>query len=359
MKDWLPALEESVKAGRPLILVTIADAKGSSPREAGVKMLVTADDSAGTVGGGNLEHEAIRIARSMIESKAQCPALRRFALGPTLGQCCGGDTQLLFEVVAPPGDVAAPPADLMEPLRAFARADAPAVLASSVDGEYREKWLITAEHVIGAEPPPELLEAARNLLQKPTNAGALLWGGDAKSASGAAAAGGVYLLEQNPGHRGHILLFGAGHVGKALAVVLGTLPFAVTWADNRPEQYPEDIAANIKVRCTPHLEQAIIDAPDDSIYLVMTYSHDMDYALCARILQRGDFRYLGLIGSKTKRARFEKTMRDLGIDQALIDQVVCPIGLPEISSKQPAVIAVATAAQILGLAPAAQAGPLS
>ncbi len=81
----------------------------------------------------------------------------------------------------------------------------------------------------------------------------------------------------------------------------------------------------------------------------MTYSHDMDFALSARILQRGDFRYLGLIGSKTKRARFEKTMRGLGIDQTRLDQVVCPIGQPGIDSKQPAVIAVATAAQLLAL----------
>ena len=81
----------------------------------------------------------------------------------------------------------------------------------------------------------------------------------------------------------------------------------------------------------------------------MTYSHDLDYALCARVLQRGDFRYLGLIGSRTKRARFEKTMRDLGLPKALVDRVVCPIGLPGIASKQPAVIAVATAAQLLRL----------
>ena len=333
MKGWLPALEESVRAERPAVLVTIADAKGSSPREAGVKMLVTADDSAGTVGGGNLEHEAIRTARQMIEHGAEHPALRRFALGPSLGQCCGGDTQLLFEVVAPH-------AGWMEPLRVFARTEAPAVLASSINGECEEKWLIAAERIIGAEPPPDLLAAAKELLQRSSNAGARLWGG---------ADTGVYLLEQNPGHKGHVLLIGAGHVGKALAEVLGTLPFAVTWADNRPEQYPEDIAANITVRCTPHLEQAIDDAPPDTIYLVMTYSHDMDYALSARVLQRGDFRYLGLIGSKTKRARFEKTMRELDIDQARIDQVVCPIGMPDISSKQPAVIAVATAAQILAL----------
>ncbi|MGI9498412.1 MAG: xanthine dehydrogenase accessory protein XdhC [Geminicoccaceae bacterium] len=331
MKDWLPALEECIEAGRPATLVTIADAKGSSPREAGVKMLVTETDSAGTVGGGNLEHEAIRIARSMLAEDRKENLLRRFALGPALGQCCGGNTQLLFEPVV------APPDDWLDPLRAFARTKKPSVLTSAIDGETSGKLMVTLEKTIGAADPG-LLTSARALLKKAGNAGARLW---------TDTAGKTYLLEQNPGHHGDVLLIGAGHVGKALADVLGTLPFAVTWADNRPEQYPDDIAANITVRCTPHLEQVIDQAAKDTIYLVMTYSHDMDFALCARVLQRGDFRYLGLIGSKTKRARFEKTMQDLGIDQALVDRVVCPIGMPSISSKQPAVIAVATAAQIL------------
>jgi len=340
LKDWLAALEAQVKAGGRATLVTIADAKGSSPREAGVKMLVTERGSAGTVGGGNLEHEAIRIARQMIEAGAARPALRRFALGPSLGQCCGGNTQLLFEPVAPAGD-------FLEPLRAFAEARTPSVLATPIDDGAMGKTLATADRVVGAVPPDGLVEAAHGLLQKPGDAGARLW---------ADAEGKGYLLEQNPGHQGTILLIGAGHVGKAIADVLGPLPFAVTWADNRPEQYPENIPANITPRCTPHLEQVIDEAPEGSIYLVMTYSHDLDYALCARVLERGDFRYLGLIGSATKRARFERTMHDLGIDQASIDRVVCPIGMPEISSKQPAVIAVAVAAQLLALPPSTGTG---
>lgn len=335
MKNWLGALEESIEAGRPATLVTIADAKGSSPREAGVKMLVTEADSAGTVGGGNLEHEAIRLSRLMLTKAERTTELRRFALGPSLGQCCGGNTQLLFEPV-----VAAPTADWMEPLRAFARSDEPSVLVSPIGSGAGGKLLVTDDQTTGAELPLELLAAARKLLKKPGNASVRLWAdGDGRE----------YLLEQNPGHRGNVLLIGAGHVGKALAGVLGTLPFAVTWADDRPEQYPEDIADNITVRCTPHLEQAIDEAPADTIYLVMTYSHDLDYALCARVLKRGDFRYLGLIGSKTKRARFEKTMADLDIDPILVERVICPIGLDGIDSKQPTVIAVATAAQILML----------
>lgn len=333
MKDWLQALEECAEAGRPSALVTIADAKGSSPREAGVKMLVTAEATAGTVGGGNLEYEAIRIARQMLADGRSDSDLRRFALGPSLGQCCGGNTQLLFEVVAPL-------ADFMEPLRAFAQTTAPTVLASPIDSEAMGKTLVTTDAIVGASPPDGLVEAAKKLLQKPINAGARIFvDGD----------GCRHLLEQTPGQTGHILLMGAGHVGKAMAHVFGTLPFAVTWVDDRPDQYPDDIPANITVRCTPHLERAIDEAPEGTIYLVMTYSHDRDYALCARVLQRGDFRYLGLIGSKTKRARFEKTMADLGIEPELVERVVCPIGLPGINSKQPQVIAVATAAQILAL----------
>ena len=346
MRDWLQAFEECVKAGQPAVLVTIADAKGSSPREAGVKMLVTNAVTSGTVGGGNLEFEAIRIARQMLTDGREGSDLRRFVLGPSLGQCCGGNTQLLFEVVRPPAQASgsdeqtARLADFIIPLRSFARTTAPAVLASPIAPVTAGKTLVTADQIMGDVPPDGLIEAAKKLLQKPINAGARLF---------TDVNGRRHLLEQTPGRTGHILLLGAGHVGKAMAHVFGALPFTVTWADDRPDQYPDDIPANITVRCTPHLEQAIDEAPVDTIYLVMTYSHDRDYALCARVLQRGDFRYLGLIGSKTKRARFEKTMSDLGIERSLIERVVCPIGLPEINSKQPQVIAVATAAQILSL----------
>lgn len=346
MKDWLTALETEAQEGRVVALVTIADAKGSSPREAGVKMLVTEAATAGTVGGGNLEHEAIRIARGMLKEGRSASQLRRFALGPSLGQCCGGNTQLLFEVIARPTAPAELSSGLIEPLRTFAHAKTPCVLASPIKNGPVRKTLVSADEISGVSPPHGLVEAARDLLSKPINAGTRLW---------TDSDGDTYLLEQTPGRTGHVLLIGAGHVGKAMAHVFGTLPFAVTWADNRPDQYPDEIPANITIRCTPHLERTIDEAPAGTIFLVMTYSHDLDYALCARVLKRGDFRYLGLIGSKTKRARFEKTMTDLGIERTMIERVVCPIGLPGISSKQPQVIAVATAAQILSLAPSTPA----
>ncbi len=351
MKDWLPALKDAIEAGHASILVTIADARGSAPREAGVKMLVTMDTSIGTVGGGNLEHEAIRISRAMIKDKQTQCLLRQFALGPSLGQCCGGNTKLLFDPF--PADMPMPA--WIEPLTLLAGSTTPSVLVSSLERAEPAKWVITPDGPAGSDcgVPIEDLEAplideALSFFEQPGSVSAKLW----RNGSGE-----LYFLERNSESLGNILLFGAGHVGKALAEVLAPLPFALTWVDNRPEQFPKDIAAGIRVQCTPHLEKAVDAAPADAIFLVMTYSHDLDYALCARVLERGDFRYLGLIGSKTKRSRFEKTMTNLGIAQSLIDRVVCPIGLPGIDSKQPSVIAVATAAQLLALPPRSSASP--
>lgn len=345
MKDWIPALKTAIEEGRAATLVTIADTRGSAPREAGVKMLVTATETLGTVGGGNLEHEAIRIARSLIDQGSEQNILRQFALGPSLGQCCGGNTKLLFDPFPPGTSMPAWIGDLME----LSGKVIPSVLVSPVERGGIDKLVITADdhkmpadHIDGVGTDLELFVQVRRFFEKPSAISAELW----RDRTGA-----LFFLEKNAESRGDILLIGAGHVGKALAKVLAPLPFNLTWADNRPEQYPDDIDERIHIQCTPHLEKAIDDAAVDTIFLVMTYSHDLDYALCARVLKRKDFRYLGLIGSKTKRAKFEKTMADLGIDRVLVDRVVCPIGLPGIDSKQPSVIAVATAAQLLALPP--------
>ncbi len=341
MKDWLFALKAAIQEGRAATLVTIADTRGSAPREAGVKMLVTTTDSVGTVGGGNLEHEAIRIARSMIDKGDELGILRQFALGPSLGQCCGGNTKLLFDPF--PSTTSMP--GWIEALMALSEQPTPSVLVSTIEGPGKEKLIITPDGSgleTGLDAEPALVDQAKTFFEKPRAASAKLWRSDT---------GSLYFLEKNAESQGHILLIGAGHVGKALADVLAPLPFTLTWADNRPEQFPKTVDPNVRVQCTPHLDRAIDEAPAQTIFLVMTYSHDLDYALCAHVLKRGDFRYLGLIGSKTKRAKFEKTMADLGLDQTMVEQVVCPIGLQEIDSKQPSVIAIATAAQLLALPP--------
>lgn len=143
-----------------------------------------------------------------------------------------------------------------------------------------------------------------------------------------------------------LLLFGAGHVGRALVLALAPLPFAVRWIDQRDDAFPVHIPAAATPVRTADIEGEIARAPENAFILVVTHSHPLDLALTAAALRR-PFPFVGLIGSATKRARFEARYRALGIPEARIRALACPIGLPGIAGKEPAIIAAATVAQML------------
>jgi xanthine dehydrogenase accessory factor len=147
-----------------------------------------------------------------------------------------------------------------------------------------------------------------------------------------------------------LVLHGAGHVGRALVRVLDGLPFAVIWADIDAGRFPESVPPRIATRIAPDPAGVIAEAPAGAIHLVMTHSHLLDLAICHAVLARGEFRFLGLIGSGTKRARFLKRLRELGVAEERLARLTCPIGLPGVKGKQPAIIAVAVAAQLLEIA---------
>lgn len=247
---WLNALSDLEARGIPAVLVTVAATDGSAPREAGTKMVVTATESFATIGGGTLEFRAIEIARQMLAGR-QGPSLRKFPLGPMLGQCCGGHVTLLFE-----------------PQRS------------------------------------DLFTVA---------------------------------------------LFGAGHVGKAVVQVLSALPCRIRWFDPRPDAFPDHVPPGVEVEVTNAPERAVAALPDDAWLLIMTHSHAVDLGITAKALQEDRFAYVGLIGSATKRARFEKRCRELGLSEAQLAKLTCPIGIDGIGGKHPGEIAIAAAAQILRL----------
>jgi xanthine dehydrogenase accessory factor len=143
------------------------------------------------------------------------------------------------------------------------------------------------------------------------------------------------------------LLFGAGHVGRALALALAPLPFAVRWIDPRPDAFPPYVPQRFAILRTQTPVEEISRAPDGAFILVMTHSHPLDLALVAEALRQARFSYVGMIGSQTKRARFVSQMRAAGLDDSQLEKLVCPIGVPGISGKSPAVIAIAVAAQML------------
>jgi xanthine dehydrogenase accessory factor/xanthine dehydrogenase large subunit len=256
-------LRDLLARAEPAVVVSVAATKGSAPREAGTHMIVTANRSHGTIGGGRLEWEAFEQAHALLASGA-AGASMKLPLGPEIGQCCGGFVTLRLR-----------------------RADD--ALCAELEATHRRE------------------QAALPL----------------------------------------VLLFGAGHVGKALAVALAPLPLRLRWIDGRADAFPDPPAPSAEVVVTERLLDEVEAAPAGAAYLVMTHSHALDSMVCAAVLQRGDFAYLGLIGSRTKRAQFERAFRDLEIPAERIARLVCPIGGGRVRDKRPAVIAALVAAELI------------
>jgi xanthine dehydrogenase accessory factor len=246
-------------AATPAVLVDVAAARGSVPRGEGTRMLVSVRTVLGTIGGGHLEWQAIEQARGLLQAGLD-GRVQHIALGPSLGQCCGGALDLRYT-----------------PLQAVDLA----------------AWV----------PPPP-----RFTLQ----------------------------------------LYGAGHVGRALVKLLADIDCRVQWIDEREAEFPPGpLPPHIERVCVEPVEAEVAQAKPGSCFLVLTHSHDLDLAITQAVLARGDFAWFGLIGSATKRARFESRLRQRGVDEAGMSRMVCPIGLPGIAGKEPPVIAVSVLAQLL------------
>ncbi len=311
MDYWLSGAHDGAA-----VLVTVALVEGSGPREAGARMLVTGARLHDTIGGGHLEMRAVEIARAMLLDGRR-RHVERFALGPSLGQCCGGVVHLAFELAEP------------------------AQMALLAGRRAHDSWRMVA---LDGAPDSALFDAG----------GCFLWGSGAPAFERKR---GTHVLQEQDGRRwladlvqaprAHLLLFGAGHVGLAIVRALAWLPCTVTWVDEREDMFPSELPANVRVEATDIPEALVGAAPAHASYLVMTHSHALDQRLAETIMARPDVGWFGLIGSKTKRVQFERRLRERGADPARIEAMVCPIGLPGISDKAPAVIAASVAAQLL------------
>jgi xanthine dehydrogenase accessory factor len=145
----------------------------------------------------------------------------------------------------------------------------------------------------------------------------------------------------------HIVLFGAGHVGHALIALLGTLPCVVQWVDERDELFPDEMPANVQIEPTDTPDAIVDEAPAGAYFLVMTHNHALDFSLAVRIMRRTDFTYFGMIGSKTKRVKFERRLIDRGVESERLPEMTCPIGVGGIVDKAPTSIALAVCAELL------------
>jgi xanthine dehydrogenase accessory factor len=324
MDDWLPGALGGPAGSGPAVLVTVAIAEGSVPREAGATMLVSTGRLNGTVGGGHLELRAIEIARAMLAA-GEARRIERFALGPSLGQCCGGVAHLAFE--------------LLDPAHA-------ALLAERRD---EDSWRLSA---LDGAPEVALFDAHGAQL---AGAGAPVFARGRGTHVMQEQDGRRWLVDRVAPPRARLMLFGAGHVGAAIVRALADLPCRITWVDERDDMFPPLVPGNVSVEATDTPEALVAGAAPGTSFLVMTHSHALDQRLAEAILSRPGADWFGLIGSHTKRKQFEHRLRARGVEQAKIDAMACPIGLPGITGKVPAVIAASVAAQLLQVWEAAQA----
>ncbi len=338
MNHWIDKLNELAERNEDCVLLTVARVRGSAPREVGAKMIVTAKETIGTIGGGQLEYQCAKAAFEKIRLGVvldETRFVRRYPLGANCGQCCGGVVDVMYEYLSGTS------VGFLNELQDKRNQKQPVIVATGLTAG-RSKYLVTAGDCMSFDEdcicPAETLTAAREFL----------------AAGGSARQDENFLFEPvRPGNF-HIALFGAGHVGAATVDVLSRLDCSIRWIDNRNSVFPGDLPRNVTVIEADEPAREVAAMPAGAFFLIMTHSHPLDQEICAQVLQRSDFAYCGLIGSHSKRRRFERQLQKLGLSESSLQRLTCPIGVPGIQGKQPVEIALAVAAQLLQAKDAAQ-----
>lgn len=256
---WAQAVAELSARGEAFALATLVDARGSTPRSAGSKMVITQQHSYDSIGGGGLEYLVSQRARALLSEGVSGQCIEAFPLGAAAAQCCGGAVSVLLELF--------------------------------------------------------------------------------------------------PGARDRVAVFGAGHVARALMPVLAQLPLSLSWYDNRPELLEDcpPALAGVRRRVLADPVDAVRDLADDSLVLILTHDHALDYRLVHTLLSDWRWRFVGLIGSATKAQRFRDRLRRDAIAEDRISQLCCPVGLPGVGGKLPMQVAIAIAAQVVAITAAEEA----
>lgn len=292
-------LTKTVEIHGQVCRLVVADIQGSGPREAGAAMLVWAGGQSGTIGGGALEFEASNRARDGLHGPDW---VHRYALGPGLGQCCGGNVTIVAEIYDAERVQALDDFNILR--RVSGEAELSVQLGQSIEKAQASRTLLPIQLTHGWFVEPVL---------KPDRA---IW------------------------------IYGAGHVGRALVEILAPFPdVAITWVDTAPDRFPTDDGLGPDRLIAANMAESVRFAPNNAQHLIATFSHEIDLAICHALLSH-DFQSAGLIGSATKWRRFQKRLVELGHSLDRINRIDCPIGDPEMG-KHPQAIAVGVVAGLL------------
>ena len=293
---WIDHVTLSLETHDRICLAVVSRIEGSTPRELGAFMVITETDFSGTIGGGTLEHDVLYQARVLLQDQ-QASRGRRFwrnyPLGPSLGQCCGGFVSVMIEEIDQ--------SDFTQWQEMAQNQSGYSILPDQGDANWHFSDQKTPEHGLALPLTPQTMP---------------------------------------------FYLYGAGHVGRAVMEVTSGLPLDRFWVDTDQSRFPDHSADDITIIPAADPAQIAPYAPAGAIHMIMSYSHQLDLDICAALLKAGNAAHIGLIGSKTKRARFRSRLTDLGFTIHQIDQIICPIGLPEIQGKEPARVALSIAGQL-------------
>jgi xanthine dehydrogenase accessory factor len=313
---WLATALTCLDRAQPAMWVVLTTVRGSAPRDAGAALLVHGNGVEGTLGGGTLEYRAIALARALLAHGLPATHVR-VPLGPSLGQCCGGLVTVAFKRLE------APDRDWLAALQTASAAAPPVTVTLAITPPVSIEQI---ERVGSASIEPARMTIARGqAMHEPTAHHRLA------------------LTLRGPVLP--VLLFGAGHVGRALAQALAPLPVTVTWVDQRDDALPAQVPFNASAVCTDTPLAEVAQAQAGAAFVIATHLHSLDEELAESVLRRADFAYLGVIGSSPKRQRFARRFAARGLSDAQIERMQMPMGT--VSSKEPEVIAASVAAELM------------
>lgn len=306
-KNWVEMAMVMIARDGAVVRASLVEVKGSAPREAGAMMLITPHQIWHSIGGGALEYDIMRRARQMISSQppSQSTSWTRqvipLVLGPDMGQCCGGQVRVLLE--------------------SFGPRDVPELSGLASRSRLRHP-------LSGHDPLTDAGDVATGMIADRTAMVAPV------------------IVAQSMVIGRPVFLYGAGHVGRALAPHLLALDCDLHWVDVADDRFPAHLPSGARRVLASDPTVIAAHAPAESIHLVMTHDHALDEAICHRIFTGGGFARLGLIGSRTKAARFKSRLARAGVPADQLDRLACPVGLPGITGKQPARVALSIAGAV-------------
>ena len=348
MNSWLKPVKTASALNKGFVLLTIISTKGSTPCSNGDKIVFSGAESVfGSIGGGNLEFKALSFAEELLSLNSNGTYLKKYPLGASLGQCCGGYVNVMFESFIQSDATNSwikTVSNLLQDNEDF-------IVATIVDGnseiEFSSKKFVYLDGNLSPNIDDKkisslitksakdllLLSDSPTIVQFENQSGALTEVCFEK----------VLTSEVQP-----VVIFGAGHISRALMPILINLPIKIYWIDDRAEQFDkyQGDTSQIDIICDDFV-QSIPDLPDSSYCLVITYSHQIDFEICEKMITQNNFSYLGMIGSEIKGKKFRDRFHQKNFSEEVINKFICPIGDKQKFLKSPAAIAVTIAMDLI------------